>query len=395
MRLEPASLAASLPEQVHVLVEPDPSSAGWLGELRITGPSALVREVRGARCDDVVAALALITVLRLERPDESVAGSAGSLPGSTSAAKPATPAEAGATARSAAATNAEGSPPRAEAAAEPPTSDERATRDERATPEEGATPDADVEEPTPTPEAAIEEPTPNPEANTDERAPPSAAAEELADGRAAPSASAIASADDADESVERARSDDATRAAPLRVESRLFGHLGYSSMPSHAFKAALGAELRLGETVASWSGALSLALARGSDLSPDGTSELTLLTAELRLCPPGVSLDAGLSLRGCAQLSAGRLDLSFSPSRLLETFDRKRPWGALGPSVDAGLPLSSRWTLRATSALMLHLIRDTFERAPTADDADPEARVPLYRPEALSLELLLGVSYTF
>jgi hypothetical protein len=44
---------------------------------------------------------------------------------------------------------------------------------------------------------------------------------------------------------------------------------------------------------------------------------------------------------------------------------------------------------------MIHLIRDTFGRAPTADAVDPDALVPLYRPEAISVELLLGIGYTF
>jgi hypothetical protein len=44
---------------------------------------------------------------------------------------------------------------------------------------------------------------------------------------------------------------------------------------------------------------------------------------------------------------------------------------------------------------MINLIRDTFGRDLTPDEADPEALVPLYRPEAISLELLLGVGYTF
>src|SRR5690606_34503505 len=103
-----------------------------------------------------------------------------------------------------------------------------------------------------------------------------------------------------DDTSEGADPGEATRAEPLWAETSLFGHLGYSSMPSHALKAAIGAELRLGETAAAWSGGLLLALARGNDVSADGTSELTLLTAELRLCPPGVGLDAGFSLRGCA-----------------------------------------------------------------------------------------------
>src|SRR4029079_10406685 len=75
LRLMPASAPpGSVPEeappdsdQVRVRVQPDTSSAGWVGVLRIEGADALEREVRGERCQDVVLALAFVTVLRLHR----------------------------------------------------------------------------------------------------------------------------------------------------------------------------------------------------------------------------------------------------------------------------------------------------------------------------------------
>lgn len=383
LELEAQPLAQH-PDQVQVRLEQDPSGAGWIGELRIAGTGALVRHVRGTRCEDVAAALALITVLRFERPDTPVAGGAtalGTAPGdfipapAGEAGGATAPAEANAETPSASASP-ELDPATSAPEATQQTLEEQTTSAADTTPAEAPEDSERAEPPTDTqaavsePENVVEQPATSPRLSASNGEAPEAAPEPAAEASAASS-------------------------EPLAVEVSALGRAGYMSVPSHAFKAALGAELRLGPGISSWSGALALAFARGNDVSRDGTAELTLLTAELHLCPPGVAPDASFWLRSCVQLRGGRIDLSLLPSRRLETWDVNRPWAALGPSIDLGVPLSSRWTLQATTALMLHLIRDSFDRDPTPDDADPTDAVRLYRPEALSIELLLGIGYTF
>ena len=69
LTLEPNGFPSA--DSVDVKVDPAPGASGWVGRVTIVGTQALDREVRGERCEDVVAALALITVLRLEGADAS------------------------------------------------------------------------------------------------------------------------------------------------------------------------------------------------------------------------------------------------------------------------------------------------------------------------------------
>jgi hypothetical protein len=61
----------------------------------------------------------------------------------------------------------------------------------------------------------------------------------------------------------------------------------------------------------------------------------------------------------------------------------------------AGVPLSERWALHGVAQLAVQLVRDTYA-VRVGRAGDPGAViVPLYRPEALSLELGAGIGYSF
>lgn len=179
----------------------------------------------------------------------------------------------------------------------------------------------------------------------------------------------------------------------------MFGSLGYASVPSHAFKAALGGELRFGEGASGWVGALSLAYARGDHANAYGRLALTLLTLELQLCPQGVALNGSVWLRACGQLRGGGINLSISPGELpVVPEDAKwRPWAAFGAGLAAGFPLTERLELRGLFELAVQLVRDRFEVARLGSEGSAEggATDTLYRPEALSLELGLGLGFAF
>jgi hypothetical protein len=188
----------------------------------------------------------------------------------------------------------------------------------------------------------------------------------------------------------------ASSAARESLKMSLLGHIGYASVPSHALKLTLGGELRFGATSQSWITALSLSYARASAGGSFGKAALSLLSAELDLCPPGVALAGGLWLQPCAFVRGGVIDVSVAEGdRPLLSIDALRPWLALGPTLRVGLPLSSHWSLRAIGQLAFQLVRDRFDGERVADeDATPE-RVTLYRPEAMSFELGLGLAYAF
>src|SRR5262245_59022349 len=76
LQLVPESAGVHSSDRLRVRIQPDTSSAGWVGALQIEGAHPLEREVRGERCQDVALALALITVLRLERDAASPAADA-------------------------------------------------------------------------------------------------------------------------------------------------------------------------------------------------------------------------------------------------------------------------------------------------------------------------------
>jgi hypothetical protein len=174
-------------------------------------------------------------------------------------------------------------------------------------------------------------------------------------------------------------------------------HAGYAFTPSDAIKAALGVELAAGSAHARWSLGLSLGFARGSQPSAAGNVALDLLTAELALCP--LERSFGLSrawLRACAQLRAGALAVSLSPDRPTLLSDAAwRPWFGLGPSLELGLPVSARWSLRGRTDVAVHTIRDAFVLERAESSSNTLEQVTLYEPELFSLGLSVDAAFTF
>ncbi len=372
--IDPLPLAAPTPDRVQVRIVPEGRRAGWVGHLSIVGPAALERQVRGERCQDVVAALALITVLRLEGSE------------TTETSSP-PPLEAADSVEAALATPRPEVSEKAESELRPP---------RRAGPESAQT------ELAPTPLTEPSEPS-QVASRSSIDAPPLAAAPPLLAGSAAsvaepPAPTGFDEVEEEGESEPRDDTDATTSSDSdgAALQTSLVGHVGYASVPSHAFKAALQAELRLGQAAASWAGAFGLAYTHGSKSSPSGSVALTLLTAELELCPPGAA-DPRVWLQTCLHLRGGALALSLAPgARALSTEDVVRPWAALGPRLQLGFPLSASWALRTRAELAVHLVRDRFdgERAEIGANGEPET-FTLYRPEAVSFELALGLGYTF
>jgi hypothetical protein len=426
LSIQPEADALAAADAVDVQVQPAADAPGWLGRVTIEGPLALDREVRGARCEDVVAALALITVLRLEGADaSSLAGS--SVPGTTEPTNAgpgtATGASAGATARDGApsataapVSEAAPSPPPPEPGLEP--GEVRQEAEARGTaaatppaaPAPELTPDAPASErsaaATPTPEPAA--PEREQEGADDGRAPSIADGDARADGSEAaregaldasePLPPALVSRDTSSEADSvSVDSGEAVSAASWRWPSvgaaALALRAGYASVPEHAFKAALEGELRLGE---GWVSELTLAYARGKDEVDVAKLDLSLLTLDVGLCPLELGADASVWLRACAGLRAGAIHLAIRPTEPgLPDASVWRPWVSLTPSLRVGVPLSDRWTIRGLAELAVQLVRDNFDVGFTPVDAAPARRVTVHRPEAISLELGLGVGYSF
>lgn len=416
-------------EAVDVRVEHAPDGTGWLGHVAIAGPGALERVVRGERCEDVVAALALITVLRLEGSSQSserragASAAAGPAGAGAAAATSATTAGApsamsgnatNAPSTSGAATGAEPSSPSTpsspatpatpsapESPAASPASDEARTdpiepSPARSTPVAPPAPAiADEARPT-TPAATASEPDDaEPSSSDDERTASASRASEPEPPEAIGRSETSDEAPDTDDTSAAASEPEAesrwqwpaTRAALVAIG-------GYSTVPSHAFRGALGAELQIGEGRSSWLSSLSFAYARGNDTVDPGDLGLTLLTLELALCPPSIIAESSVWVSACASARAGRVRLAFTSTRPdLDARETWRPWVAVGPSLRVGVPLSEHWTLRGVGELAVQLVRDTFG---VRLGADADAQIlPLYRPEALSIEVGAGIGYSF
>ena len=72
-----------------------------------------------------------------------------------------------------------------------------------------------------------------------------------------------------------------------------------------------------------------------------------------------------------------------------------RPWLAVGPSLQLGVPLGGRWAVRGVFDLAVQLIRDRFDIERQVEVMDADERLTLYRPQAVSIELGLALGYTF
>jgi hypothetical protein len=170
---------------------------------------------------------------------------------------------------------------------------------------------------------------------------------------------------------------------------------GFASVPGRALNVALTSELRFGETASSWASTLSLALAFGRERVEPADLNFMLLTAELGVCPPAFVDQPSIWLRACAGVRGGLMRVSISPrvEDVVEE-DKPRPWLVLGPSLELGVPLGEDWTLRGLAAVTAQLIRDSFKLTVT-EGAEEREPYPVYKPEAVSFELGVGVSYTF
>lgn len=408
------AVAAEASEAVMVRIEPAPNERGWLGYLTMTGTLALDREVRGERCEEVVAALALITVLRLEgtaagEPDTSraAAGSAGAASGSNpsgardpdAAAPGAVVTRSGASSSSAQGESPALAPPEPAAPAVPSTSAPVG----RARPEE-ADGSGRAE--------ALDRDVTGSAANGRREAEPGAAGLEavtpgeavaLAPGDDTFSGSSRSSEPELPEVIAREGTEEPAGTSAQTNESLEASWqwpatsvdvavlAGYATVPSQAFRAALGGELRIGEGTSAWMTSLSLEYARGKaprDLAP------TLLTVDLALCPPEFISEPSVWISACASARAGWVRFAFAePQPGLNAFDKWRPWLAVGPSLRAGVPVSERWALRGVAQLALQLVRDTVGIDDENDPTTPPERI--YRPPAYSLELGVGIGYSF
>jgi hypothetical protein len=390
-------------ETVDVSVEQEAGASAWRGRVIITGERALEREVRSERCEDVVAALALITVLRLEGEETS----AGVAPGVSPAGAANTPGGGGAAASGAAA----GEPT---VTAEPP----------GAAPEPGAPQVPAAVPPGAAASAAGQAPTGGDARSEPEPAAPGAPAENEAGPNEAgseqgPAATgAVAPEPDLPDPLEpepsvvvprsEAAVGDAPDVAPEpeppgepwewpTLEGGVAAYGGYASVPAQALKVSLEGELRFGEDVSSWAALLSLAYAHGNSPVPSGELGLTLLTAQLGLCPPAVAATS-LWIRGCASVRGGwlRSTVSSSDPTFLAQFDQYwSPWLAVGPSLSVGVPLSERLALRGLAELAIQLVRDRYSAEQPNEETGVLEPFIVYEPEALSIELGLGLGYTF
>jgi hypothetical protein len=383
LRLESEPAATGVTDDaVRARVTLDRSSTGWVGLLSLDGVDALERRVQGERCEDVVAALALITVLRLERSgavtstprvaEPTQAPPDVSMDGRPEPSRPEAPGPAEA------ATSTTGSTDASPGAAPP-------------TPSAGSE-SAHESAPVPPPSAAVDTSRPASGAALASPEPPLRPAREPEPPFPQPEIQRPVVVGEQRESVA------AARPAPAgSTQTSLIAQVGYASVPSDALKLALTGELRAGPDGSNWAGALSLALAHGNAAGAAGSAALTLLTAQLDVCPPGLSLPASTWLQACAMLRGGAMQVSVSPvDRPLSSVGALRPWAAVGPSLKAGLPLSSAWSARGLAELGIQFVRDSFySERPAADANAPPAHVTLYRPSILSYEFGVGLAYTF
>ena len=376
----------ALPADDGVDVDVQAQADGWLGRVDITGPSALSREVRGEQCEAVVAALALITVLRFEGAEASALSVAAQTAGATNAAPsggvpgPAATREGEAAAPTAAAPTVAAPSP-----AETPPSPNAAAAP---TPAEPAAPP--VSTPAPSLPAEPTEETPAPAEPEPELPPPLEREQGISVRRPASEPEP-----EPPEVSDSSNTDGGGSTWPVLVSSA-GARAGFASVPGRALNVALAGELRFGETAASWASTLSLSLAFGRERVEPADLNFTLLTAELGLCPPAFVDQPSIWLRACASVRGGAMRVSISP-RVEDVIDEDkppRPWLVLGPSLELGVPLDEDWTLRGLAAVTAQLIRDSFKLTVT-DGAEEREPYPVYTPEAISVELAVGVSYTF
>lgn len=412
--------AADVVDRVRADIRADPAAPGWMGTIRIEGSLPLERAVRGEHCEDVASALALIAVLRLEpeRAPQTSGARAGNAPSSTAAPSAAPSPEtnapaAGTPAVTPPAPTSEAPVAAAGASSAPPLPSTVIPPSGPRAPDASATAPATT---APAPSAAPpnELSPPNLAPSTSETAPsaagaagPPAAASESSSGSTA-TTEAAPGPSKSEGAASRAQGAEPPAAitvpepdtnggsgverAPRKLVLSLTADAGYAAAPAPSLELALGTELRFGDPVESWIAAASLVYRQGSRSSASGDLSLRLIGAELRACPFAFRIGMHAWTRICAELDAGVLAAAASERELpIEASDKIRPWLALGPSLQLGIPLGTRLSLRLLAQGEAVLIRDHFDVARIDSSAD----VTLYRPPALSVNLLLGVGYAF
>lgn len=366
LRLSASGEEADAADRLRVRIQPDTGSAGWRGQLQIEGAHPLEREVRGERCEDVALALALITVLRLDANARSI----GSAPAASTAPT-------GATGSGGAAV-----PPSAAAPANSAAAAEQGTR----RPPGSRAPSAPETEPADgvlLPDSAVR--------IVRSRGPRRAApGGELHDDD---EPSAVGGLRDTADAAERGSGTGGAEWQPS-----IAAHLGYLSAPSGALQARLRAELQLGPRLQSGSVALGFGYAGASDQNASADLDFALLSAQLDVCP--LALGAAPWLRACAALSGGAFAVSAQAlDDDLVSQSSTRAWAALGPSLEAGVPLGSSWTLRLLAETSFLLVRDSFEvERIVGDEAGQPSQITrtlLYRPPFGSFAASLGLGYAF
>ncbi|HWO09074.1 MAG TPA: hypothetical protein VNN80_06330 [Polyangiaceae bacterium] len=408
LRLEERELPGA-GDSVDVRLDPDLAQPGWLGQLRIEGSKPLERDVRGERCEDVVAALALITVLRLEGSEAATTAAPAGAPGGQASGGAG---QAGGEATGAASAAGVGAAAAASAAASAAPSPEPSARPAAPAPN----PSEPAAAPEPTPSNTSEPPPAEGRTEVDEARGPSADSESPGPAPLRPESVAAASAaggNTADEPplepdeplrVPRSEplapstSDAGARSEPsaplrARLAPTLAVLVGYASEPADALELALQGELRYGDTFDSWASPLSLTFAYASERVDEADLRFSLLTAQLGVCPPPLG-EAWAWLRVCGNVRGGGVVVKVSPRIAGDPESTAlRPWLAVGPSLELGVPLSERWSLRGVGELAVQLVRDRF--GPEIEgDGGPEF-VPLYDTKPVSLEAGLGVGYSF
>jgi hypothetical protein len=189
------------------------------------------------------------------------------------------------------------------------------------------------------------------------------------------------------------------RAASSSWQPSVAGHVGYVSAPSQALQGRLRVELQLGPRLQSGSVALGFSYAGASDRNASADLDFSLLGAQLEVCPLAL-VGAVLWLRGCASVSGGVLAVSVRAlDDDLVSQSSSRAWAALGPGIEAGIPLGSSWTARALAEGSFLLVRDRFEvERIVGDEAGQPSQITrtlLYRPPFGSFAALLGLGYAF
>jgi hypothetical protein len=415
--VEPEGEATAAPDGVDVHVSPEPSSGGWLGQVSIEGELALERVVRGERCEDVVAALAVITVLRFEgRVGDGPAETASTAPASSasSSSSPATGARGTESTESSGseATRAPAAPAVPPAVAVPPAASTRSASTAESPP---AVPEPSLAPTEPPPAESPEEPprtSPPAESSAtdlDAVAPLAPDVGVTARPSSEPGSRVADTSSEAQQQADAQRDADARSEADAQSASAswvwpematgLALRGGYASAPDHAFEAELETELRFGASMSSWAVLASVAFARGGAQTALAQSSLSLWTGQLGLCAPAFLDQPSVWLRACLNGRAGALRLGIEPrdSSLLR-FDAPSAWGpwlSVVPALQVGVPLTEHWSLRGVLELAIQLLRNRFEVSGSDIEGEPLPPYTVYRPEPVSFEVGLGVGYAF